>query len=259
VLTIAGSDSGGGAGIQADIKTITALGGYAMTAITAITVQNTLGVSDVFPIPPKIVRAQIDAVLSDLGADVLKIGMLGDAATIEVVAEAIKEYAAPLVLDPVMIAKGGAKLLADDAVDALIAKLLPRAFVVTPNAPEAERLTGMTVNDVDSQQRAGERLLELGAQAALIKGGHIDGPEVRDVLVTKNGVEIFASPRIETKATHGTGCTLASAIATHLAHGAVLDLAVLWARDYLMAAIEHAPGFGAGHGPVNHGWTFLTA
>ena len=257
VLIIAGSDSGGGAGIQADIKTVTALGGYAMTAITAITVQNTLGVFGVHGVPQDVIRGQIERVLGDLGADVLKIGMLGDAETVETVAEAIKDHPAPLVLDPVMVAKGGAALLADGAVEALIAKLLPRAFLVTPNAPEAQRLTGFIVTDVETQKQAGEKLLALGAKAALVKGGHIAGPTVRDVLVTSEGAMVLESPRIETRATHGTGCTLASAIAAHLAHGNDLEASVGWARDYLMEAIKQAPGFGAGHGPLAHNWTFF--
>jgi hydroxymethylpyrimidine/phosphomethylpyrimidine kinase len=254
VLVIAGSDSGGGAGIQADIKAITALGGYAATAITALTVQNTLGVSAVWPAPGEIVRGQIEAVLSDIGADALKIGMLGDRATVQVVAKAIADCAAPLVLDPVMIAKGGQALLADEAVDAVRALLVSRAALVTPNAPEATRLTGVDVHDVESQREAGFVLLKAGAKAALVKGGHIPGETVRDVLVTENGAQIFASPRIETKATHGTGCTLASALAARLALGDRLDEAVRAARDYLMEAIRRAPGFGAGHGPLAHGW-----
>lgn len=254
VLAIAGSDSGGGAGIQADIKTITALGGYAMTAITAITVQNTLGVFGIHAVPREIVRGQIEHVLSDLGADAIKIGMLGDAQTVETVALAIAHHDAPLVLDPVMIAKGGAALLEDAAVEALKTRLITRALVVTPNAPEAERLTGLPVTNVEEQKAAAQALVMMGAGAALVKGGHIWGATLHDVLVSAAGVEVFSSARINTSATHGTGCTLASAIAAGLARGLTLRDAVTGARAYLRGAIMTAKGFGAGHGPLNHGW-----
>jgi hydroxymethylpyrimidine/phosphomethylpyrimidine kinase len=257
VLIVAGSDSGGGAGVQADIKTVTALGGYAATAITALTVQNTLGVSAVHAAPPEIVAAQIRAVLEDIGADAIKTGMLGDAATVETVAAALDAHAPdiPVIVDPVMIAKGGHALLTPGAIDTVRALMLPRAALVTPNAPEAAALTGIMVNDLDSQRRAGARLLELGAATALVKGGHIAGAVIRDVLVTADGVEIFEGPRIETRATHGTGCTLASAIAVKLAQGGSLPEAVHAAREYLLEAIRRAPGLGAGHGPVDHAWT----
>ncbi|MBS0385983.1 MAG: bifunctional hydroxymethylpyrimidine kinase/phosphomethylpyrimidine kinase [Proteobacteria bacterium] len=257
VLIVAGSDSGGGAGIQADIKTVTALGGYAMTAITAITVQNTLGVSAAHAVPPEIVRAQIEAVMSDLGADVWKLGMLGSAQHTSAVADAYESFGAgvPMVLDPVMIAKDGAALLADDAVEIMATQLAPRAAIVTPNAPEAERLTGIEVRDLDGQIDAAEKLVEeFGAHAALIKGGHIAGDTIRDVLLTREGYRIFESQRIVTKATHGTGCTLASAIAAHIAQGAALEQAVEKARAYLLEAIRHAPGLGRGHQPLGHGW-----
>lgn len=257
VLIIAGSDSGGGAGIQADIKTVTALGGYAMTAVTAITVQDTLGVHGVHAIPLDIVASQMRVVLQDIGADVLKTGMLATAATVETVARAIDEFAPGVlvVVDPVMIAKGGHALLEPDAIDTVRALMLPRAALVTPNAPEAEALTGMKVTDVESQTRAGEKLLALGAKAALVKGGHIDGAILRDVLVSGDGVTVLESPRIETRATHGTGCTLASAIAAKLAQGESLAAAVRGGREYLLEAIRRAPGFGAGHGPLDHAWT----
>jgi hydroxymethylpyrimidine/phosphomethylpyrimidine kinase len=260
VLIIAGSDSGGGAGVQADIKTVTALGGYAMTAITAVTAQNTLGVFAIHEIPGAVVAEQIRVVMNDLGADAVKIGMLGTAAIVEVVADAIAAYAPsiPMVLDPVMIAKGGAALLLDDAVDALTRRLVPRAAIVTPNAPEAERLTGLRVFDVDTQMRAGDALISLGAAAAFVKGGHIEGPTIRDVLVTRDGARVFEAPRIETRATHGTGCTLASAIATGLAEGMALEEAVAWAGVYVREAIAHAPGLGAGHGPLGHNWPLRT-
>jgi hydroxymethylpyrimidine/phosphomethylpyrimidine kinase len=256
ILIVAGSDSGGGAGIQADIKTVTALGGYAMTAVTAITVQDTLGVHGVHAIPLDVIEAQIAVVLADLGADALKTGMLGDGETVERVAAALSEAARskPLVVDPVMVAKGGGRLLADEAVDAVKQRLLPLAALVTPNAPEAERLTGLAVTDVGGQIAAGRALLAAGAKAALVKGGHIPGPTVRDVLVTGAGARVFEAPRIETTSTHGTGCTLASALATELGRGLALEAAVERALAYVREAIARAPGFGAGHGPLDHGW-----
>jgi hydroxymethylpyrimidine/phosphomethylpyrimidine kinase len=260
VLIVAGSDSGGGAGIQADIKTVTALGGYAMTAVTAITVQNTLGVSDVHAVPATIVRAQIEAVTNDLGADVWKLGMLGSAEHARTVAEAHAAFGggAALVLDPVMVAKGGARLLADDAVAVIAQALVPRAAIVTPNAPEAEALTGVTVRDIEGQRAAATALVErMGARAALVKGGHVEGDIIRDVLLTEAGYRVFESPRIDTRATHGTGCTLASAIAALVAQGVELEAAVAQARVYLMEAIRHAPGFGQGHQPLGHGWRCL--
>jgi len=257
VLIVAGSDSGGGAGIQADIKTVTVLGGYAMTAITAITVQNTLGVTGTHAVPPEIVRAQIEAVMSDLGADAWKLGMLGSADHVRVVAEAYESFGngVPMVLDPVMMAKGGASLLADDAVEVFATQLIPCAAIVTPNAPEAERLTDIEVRDLDGQINAAERLVEeFGAHSALIKGGHIEGDIVRDVLLTREGYRVFECARIDTRATHGTGCTLASAIAAHIAQGTPIEQAVERARVYLLEAIRHAPGFGRGHQPLGHGW-----
>ena len=257
VLIIAGSDSGGGAGVQADIKTVTALGGYAITAITAITVQNTVGVSDVHAIPPSIVKGQIEAVMGDLGADAWKLGMLGSAAHVRVVVEAFYAVGdgAPVVLDPVMVAKGGASLLAEDAVAIIRDELMPIAVIVTPNAPEAEALTGAEVRDLGGQKRAAEILVgKLGAFSALVKGGHIEGELIRDVLLTQDGLRVFESPRIDTRATHGTGCTLASAIAAYIARGEAIEPAVEQARAYLMQAIRHAPGLGRGHGPLGHGW-----
>ncbi len=258
VLIVAGSDSGGGAGIQADIKSVTALGGYAMTAITAVTVQNTLGVTNVHAVPPAIVREQIEVVIGDLGADVWKLGMLGSAEHAREVTNAWYDVGggAPVVLDPVMIAKGGAALLAEDAIAVIRDEMAPIAAIITPNAPEAEALTGIEVRNLDGQKRAAEILVgKLGAFSALVKGGHVPGAIVRDVLYTREGVRVFESPRIETRATHGTGCTLASAIAAHLAHGASLADAVEQARAYLMEAIRRAPGFGQGHQPLGHNWT----
>jgi hydroxymethylpyrimidine/phosphomethylpyrimidine kinase len=256
VLVIAGSDSGGGAGIQADIKTITALGGYAATAITAVTVQNTLGVTGVHPIPLDVIAAQARAVLDDIGADAIKTGMLGDAAVVETVAAAIDHAGkVPAVVDPVMIAKGGASLLAEAAIGAMKSLMIPRAALLTPNAPEAAALTGLVVETTDDLRRAGEALLALGAKAVLMKGGHVPGDRVVDVLMTTEGETTFEGERIETRHTHGTGCTLASACATGLAQGLPLHDAVARAWNYVHEAMLRAPGFGAGHGPLDHGWT----
>jgi len=257
VLIVAGSDSGGGAGIQADLKTVTALGGFAMTAVTAVTVQNTLGVTDVHPIPLTLVRAQIAAVTADLGADAWKTGMLGTIEAVESVAAAIDAHAAglPVVVDPVMVAKGGHRLLDEEAVAAVRSLMTPRAALMTPNAPEAASLVGFPVEDAAAQERAGDALLRLGAKAVLVKGGHIAGPVVRDLLVTPDQSHWFESPRQHTRATHGTGCTLASAVAIGLAQGLGLAAATDRARRYVAEAIRLAPGFGAGHGPLAHGWT----
>lgn len=255
VLIIAGSDSGGGAGVQADIKTVTALGGYAATAITAITVQNTLGVTGVHPIPAELVEAQAKAVLDDIGADALKTGMLGDVAMVEAVARVLDSArGVPAVVDPVMVAKGGAVLLEADAVAALRTLMIPRAALLTPNAPEAEALTGLKVETTDDLRRAAEALLGLGAKAVLMKGGHIAGERVTDLLITPGGETVFEGERIKTRHTHGTGCTLASACAVGLAQGMGLTQAVARAWDYVHEAMLRAPGFGAGHGPLDHGW-----
>lgn len=256
VLVIAGSDSGGGAGIQADIKTITALGGYAATAITAVTVQNTLGVTGVHPIPLDIIAAQARAVLDDIGADAIKTGMLGDAGVVETVAAAIDHAGSiPAVVDPVMVAKGGAPLLAEAAIGAVKSLMIPRAALLTPNAPEAAALTGLTVETTDDLRRAGEALLALGAKAVLMKGGHVAGDRVVDVLMTSEGETTFEGERIETRHTHGTGCTLASACAAGLAQGLPLEQAVARAWNYVHEAMLRPPGFGGGHGPLDHGWT----
>ena len=254
VLAIAGSDSGGGAGIQADIKTIAAFGAYAATAITALTAQDTLAVRGVHPVPPQFVALQIATVLADIGADAIKTGMLGDAAMIEAVCEALDRHAPgiPVVVDPVMTAKGGQALLATDAVETLRRLLLPRAAVLTPNIPEAEALCGMAIGDVDAMRRAAGALLAMGVPAVLLKGGHLPGATVTDVLAMQAGTEVFADARIETRHTHGTGCTLASAVAAGLAQGMALPDAVIQARAYVRAAIADAPRLGAGHGPLNH-------
>ena len=254
VLIFAGSDSGGGAGLQADVKTVTALGGHAATAVTAITVQNTLGVQAVHPLPVELVEAQARAVLDDIGADAIKTGMLGDAALIARVAALIDEAGRPTVIDPVMVATSGDRLLPPEAVDAVRDLLVPRATLLTPNAPEAEALTGLPVADEAGQRAAGERLLSLGARAVLMKGGHVPGDRVVDLLMTPVGVTRFESGRIRSRNTHGTGCTLASGIACGLAQGLGLDRSTARARDYLLEAIRRAPHLGAGHGPVDHGW-----
>ncbi|MEZ5986294.1 MAG: bifunctional hydroxymethylpyrimidine kinase/phosphomethylpyrimidine kinase [Hyphomonas sp.] len=256
VLIIAGSDSGGGAGIQADIKAVTMLGGYAMTAVTAITVQDTNGVHGVWPVPLEAVTGQMQVTLADIGADAIKTGMLGSAALVEAVAECLSERAQliPRVIDPVMISTSGHRLVDTKGVEAIRSELVPHARLVTPNAPEAEVLTGKAVETVDGQRRAAERLLELGANGALVKGGHLEGRVVTDVLQTTTGEWIFESPRINTTSTHGTGCTLASAIAALLGQGVSVPEAVEQGRDYLMGAIRAAKGFGKGAGPVHHGW-----
>lgn len=255
VLIIAGSDPSGGAGIQADIKAVTALKAYAMTAITALTVQNTLGVTDVLPIPEAFVAAQARACLDDIGADAIKTGMLGGVRLVETVAEIIGSNPdAFSVIDPVMVAKGGHKLLPDEAIEAIRTLLVPAAGLLTPNAPEAEVLTGIEVRDEAGMLRAGHALMAMGANAVLMKGGHVEGPEVTDILFTPEGRESFTSPRIETRHTHGTGCTLASACAALSGSNRSLSEAVAIARDYVRGAIENAPRLGGGHGPLDHGW-----
>jgi hydroxymethylpyrimidine/phosphomethylpyrimidine kinase len=256
VLIIAGSDSGGGAGIQADIKTVTILGAYAASAVTALTAQNTQGVSGIFPIPPDFISQQINVVLSDIGADCIKTGMLHSAAVIEAVVESLKRYPSiALVVDPVMVAKGGEPLLESEAITALKEKLLPRAYLVTPNVPEAELLSGTLISNEDGMAAAGKRILQsTGCKAVLVKGGHLKGERVCDLLVTEAGETPFYSSRIDSYHTHGTGCTLASAIATGLARGASLSQAIEKARHYVHEAIVTAPGLGHGHGPLNHGW-----
>ncbi|MFT4953992.1 MAG: hydroxymethylpyrimidine/phosphomethylpyrimidine kinase [Brevundimonas sp.] len=254
VLIIAGSDSGGGAGVQADIKAVTMMGGFAATAITALTIQNTLGVHGVHPVPLDVIAAQADAVLDDIGTDAVKTGMLGSVEVVRCVADILDRAGAPVVVDPVMIAKGGASLLADDAVAAVRDLMVPRAALLTPNAPEAEALTGIAVADLDGQRRAGEALLKLGAGAVLMKGGHVPGETVMDLLMTARGETLLEGPRIETRHTHGTGCTLASACAAGIARGLPLEQAVAQGWAYVAQAIRRAPGLGGGHGPLDHGW-----
>ena len=253
VLAIGGSDCGGGAGIQADLKTLTALGAYGATAVTALTVQDTSTVYDILPVPAAFVRRQIEAVLGDLGADAIKTGMLGDIAVVEAVCDALAaQPPRPLVVDPVLRATAGQRLLTEPALALLKRRLLPLAALLTPNLPEAEALAGMAIPDLGAMHQAAAALLTLGVPAVLLKGGHLPGEMVVDLLATEEGVEEFAAPRLPGRHTHGTGCTLASAIAAGLAQGMELRASVLRARAYVRAAIAGAPGLGAGHGPLNH-------
>jgi hydroxymethylpyrimidine/phosphomethylpyrimidine kinase len=252
LLTIAGSDSGGGAGIQADLKTFAALGCYGMSAITAVTAQNTVGVTAVHQLPPELIRAQVAAVVADLGVDAVKVGMLGDAPAVAAVADSLARVSAPIVVDPVMVAKSGDPLLAPDAVAAMVERLLPLATLVTPNLPEAARMTGLAVADEPGRVAAARALAARGC-AVLLKGGHGAGEEVVDLLVLPGGESHrFVHPRIHTRATHGTGCTLSSAVAARLGHGDALPDAVATAIGYLQAALAGAYPLGEGHGPVNH-------
>jgi len=267
VLIVAGSDSGGGAGIQADVKTVTALGGYAATAITALTAQNTQGVFGIYEVDDDFIARQMRLVLADIGADAVKTGMLHSASVIETVADVLEDYPdIPLIIDPVMVAKGGAALLQPDAVDALVKRLIPRASLITPNVPEAELLLRNMSHELgiasrEDMEEAGVQLFSLGCKAVLMKGGHLDEyNSVADILLevhdSQLAVHTFTSPRISTSSTHGTGCTLASAIAVGIAQGMTLYEAVERARAYIWQAIKTAPGFGKGHGPLNHGYIF---
>ena len=252
-LTIAGSDSGAGAGIQADLKTFAALHVYGLTVITAITAQNTQGVRAVQEVDPAIVAAQLDAVAEDFSIAALKTGMLSSAAIIETVANGVQRHRlGPLVVDPVMIAKSGDRLLREDALEALRRRLLPLAAVVTPNLPEAEVLAGRAIHSRDDRLAAAHAILELGAMAVVIKGGHSDDDPIVDLLVDQQGVHEYRAARIATRSTHGTGCTFSAAIAAALASGRTLPDAVGEAREYLSRALAGAPGLGQGHGPLNH-------
>jgi hydroxymethylpyrimidine/phosphomethylpyrimidine kinase len=254
-LTIAGSDSGGGAGIQADLKTFAAHRVFGTSAITAVTAQNTLGVTMWQALPADLVTAQIEAVAGDIGADAVKVGMLANAAIVEAVAAAIADMDLPhVVLDPVMIAKGGDRLLEADAVATLRLELLPRAHIVTPNVPEAEVLAEMKIASLDDMRTAGERILARGPRVVLVKGGHLDGPDSVDIAVTRERSFELRAPRVATRNTHGTGCTLSSAIAANLALGMDDRGALTRAREYLDGAIRHAPDIGRGHGPLGHFW-----
>lgn len=258
-LTIAGSDSGGGAGIQADIKAISATGGYACSVITALTAQNTQGVTGVMPVPGAFITQQFDAVFSDLQVKAVKIGMLGDADTINTVADVIRRYQpAYVVLDPVMVATSGDLLLAEDAVDTLIQTLLPLADVITPNLHEAQALLGRLGEPLpetpETMQASCEALLKLGCRSVLLKGGHQAGQQATDYWLCDAGLKTFTSERIDTRNTHGTGCTLSASIASYLAQGLAMEQAIAQAKDYIQGAISHADELeiGAGSGPVHH-------
>ena len=252
-LTIAGSDSGGGAGIQADLKTFQQFGVFGTSVIVALTAQNTRGVRAVETVPEPMVAAQLAALAEDLPPAALKTGMLAEVAVVRLVAKAIRENAwSPLVVDPVMVSTSGHRLLTLEAEDVLRDSLLPLAAIVTPNLDEAAILTGRAVHDVPSMERAGHTLLSYGAGAALIKGGHLTGPELTDVLVTPEEIRHFTRPRLDTTSTHGTGCTLSAAITAGLALGRDLDIAVEDALDYVHRAIAAAPHLGSGHGPLDH-------
>lgn len=253
VLTVAGSDSGGGAGIQADLKTVTLLGSYGSSVITALTAQNTRGVSGIHGVPPSFVAEQLDAVLSDIPVDTVKTGMLFSAEIIATVADKLTEYRKRIVVvDPVMIAKGGAPLIDRGAITTLKDRLMPRTYLLTPNIPEAERLTGLTIVDEEGMQEAARRLYRLGARNVLVKGGHLVAGDAVDILFDGSAFHRFTAPRILSKNTHGTGCTYASAIATFLAQGEPLREAVGRAKEFVTAAIRLGQPLGRGHGPVNH-------
>jgi hydroxymethylpyrimidine/phosphomethylpyrimidine kinase len=254
-LTIAGSDSGGGAGIQADLKTFAALGVYGTSAITAVTAQNTVGVTAVSALAADMVTAQIEAVVSDIPLAATKTGMLATAAIVEAVAATVRALDLPsLVVDPVMLAKSGERLLDRDAIDALVTELLPQALVVTPNLPEAELLTRRRIETPDDVRDSARRVHDLGARAVVIKGGHGTGDPLIDLLYVDGGFVEFPTPRIDTRHTHGTGCTFASAIAAHLALGHPLVDAVGQAQRYVAGAIRHGLSLGRGHGPLEHFW-----
>ena len=251
VLTIAGSDSGGGAGIQADIKTTTLLGSYASSVITALTAQNTLGVSAIHAPPTKFIQQQLQAVLSDIGTDVIKTGMLFSAEIIETIADTLEDDGALCVIDPVMIAKGGSNLLQQAAISALIRRLLPKAYLLTPNVPEAEALTGLKITDLTTMEQVARQLQTMGARNVLLKGGHLTGDPI-DLLLHGTQCHHFTGKRIDSVHTHGTGCTTASVIATLLAQGYPLHQTVQLAKQFITQAIRTAPHIGSGHGPINH-------
>lgn len=252
-LTIAGSDSGGGAGIQADLKTFSALGVYGMSVLTSITAQNTIGVQGVHDLPPDFVGLQIDSVMQDIGADAVKTGMLSNAQIIKIVSKKIREYQVRnLVIDPVMIAKGGDRLLREDAVKELKEDLIPLAMVITPNFSEAEVLSGLRIQNIEDMKEAAREIYKLGAKNVLVKGGHLLSKEAIDLLYNGKTFSEFKAERIDTKNTHGTGCTLSSAIAAELAKGKKIEEAVDIAKKYITLAIKHSLDLGHGHGPLNH-------
>lgn len=253
ILIIAGSDSSGGAGIQADIKTVTSLGSYAMTAITAVTVQNTKGVKSVVSIPVDIIKNQIIHTANDIKPDAIKIGMLHSSKVVRCVVQSLKKIKVKkIILDPVMIAKGGAKLIDSRAVQNLKKSLLKQVSLVTPNIPEAETLTGIKIKNKKDMILAANKMIELGARNVLIKGGHLRTKKVEDIFLSKKDLKIFTSKRYRTKNTHGTGCTLSSAIATYFSCGKTLKKSCKMAIDYVNHSIGSGPNFGKGHGPINH-------
>jgi hydroxymethylpyrimidine/phosphomethylpyrimidine kinase len=254
-LTIAGSDSGGGAGIQADLKTFQALGVWGMSALTAVTVQNTKGVAGFEELSPETVEGQIRAVVTDIGVDAAKTGMLASAPIIEAVADAVRETGVSnLVVDPVFMSKHGDPLLREDAVDALRTRIVPLATLVTPNLPEAAGLAGFEVRTLQDMERAGQAILDLGARAVLVKGGHLESEEATDLLVTPEGVQPFSAERIDTPHTHGTGCVLSASIAGYLARGEDLSEAVRKGKTFVTEAIRASLEIGQGIGPVNPSW-----
>ena len=253
ILIIAGSDSSGGAGIQADIKTVTTLGSYAMTAITAITVQNTTGVKSILPISSKDISSQVEFTAKDIKPDAVKIGMLHSESVIKSVIKSLKKInAKKIILDPVMVAKGGKKLIDDKAIKILKNKFLSKVNLITPNIPEAEVLTDLKITTIKDVILAGKKLLKLGAQNVLIKGGHLSSKTIQDVFINKNGVKIFKNRKILTKNSHGTGCTLSSAITTYFARGKTLKKSCDMAIKYVNHSLRTQPNLGKGHGPVNH-------
>lgn len=256
VLIIATSDCSGGAGIQADTKTVTALNGYAMTALAALTSQNTQKVYRIVDLPGDFIREQIEACATDIGVDAVKIGMLHLPENMSTVATALRDFCpkAPVVVDPVMVAKTGAKLITDEALRMLKVELMPLTTILCPNIPEAEALAGMTIRNVDDMKTCAMMLRTMGPEAVLLKGGHMQGDQIMDVLATDDDMITVVNPWLNTKHTHGTGCTLSSAIATGLAQGMSLTRAVQRATEYVHQAIRTAPGLGHGHGPLNHAW-----
>lgn len=255
-LTIAGSDSGGGAGIQADLKTFQELGVYGMSAITAITAQNTLGVQGVYPTPIEGIAQQIDSIANDLTPDAVKLGMLFNTETIQLAVQKISQNGwERVVVDPVMIAKGGAPLLKEEAIEAVRSLLIPHSYVITPNIPEAEAITGLSIQTMDDCKTAAIAINHMGARHVLIKGGHAYESVVTDLLYDGHGFTKYQSKRIETRHTHGTGCTFSAALTAELAKGSSVNEAIAVAKDFIQAAISHELGIGAGHGPTNH-WAY---
>ena len=253
ILIIAGSDSSGGAGIQADIKTVTALGSYAMTAVTAVTAQNTRGVKSIIPIPTKNIQKQITMILNDIGANGVKIGMLHNTSIIKCVYKILKKYKLKnVVLDPVMVAKGGTKLINNNSIKYLKKLILPLCNLVTPNIPEAEVLIGSSISNKKDMIEAAKKILNMGSKNVLLKGGHLKSKMICDILATKKGIKVFSKRKIKTKNTHGTGCTLSSALATCLSQKKNVFNSCKISLNYVNQAITHAPRYGKGYGPLNH-------